>query len=458
MAAEAQGARRWTGVEALDLPLPVPAGHAPLSMRFCRIPAGSFRMGARGAETSQKSTEEPVHQVEVPYDFWMATYVVTQREYAAVFAALGLARVYRPYGVRWEGEPSRFKGRPDHPVEQVTWNDATLWCQKLSEWLQGNGPPALSPWLAGSRVVVSLPTEIEWEYACRAGTETEFWCGDDEEDLRRIAWFGEYYQRGSTHPVESRVDDDASPANAFGLVGVHGNVWEWCRDSYEPDEFAPHAAGRSEARSSDAFSSIDARYRVIRGGAWFGTAGSCLSAYRNQFGPGVLIGDLGFRVCLVRGPAARQDQAGGGAATGKRGAEVERAEQDKAGGARPPSGAAGETGAAGRAQRRAAASPPAAEPRGAKKKPARRQSKGAAPPRRPKGAPIPKSPRAPPRSKQPQAGRPQSTRKPAEQAANKSLQKSTQKSLKKAVKKLPRARPKTSKSPGQRPAGKKPKG
>lgn len=92
MAAEAQVARRWTGVEVLDLPLPVPAGHAPLSMRFCRIPAGSFRMGARGAETSQKSNEEPVHQVEVPYDFWMATYVVMQREYAAVFAALGLAR------------------------------------------------------------------------------------------------------------------------------------------------------------------------------------------------------------------------------------------------------------------------------------------------------------------------------------------------------------------------------
>jgi len=333
MAAEAQGARRWTGVEALDLPLPVPAGQAPLSMRFCRIPAGTFRMGARGAETSEKSNEEPVHQVEVPYDFWMATYVVTQREYAAVFAALGPAGVAQ-FGIRWKGEPSRFNCKPDLPVEQVSWHDATLWCQELSEWLQGNGPPMLSPWLAGSRVVVSLPSEIEWEYACRAGTETEFWCGDDDEDLRRIAWFGEDYHRGSTHPVASRVDDDASPANAFGLVGVHGNVWEWCRDSFELDEYAPHAAGRSAARSSDAFGSFDDRNRVIRGGAWRYSAGWCRSAYRSAFWPDDR-GSLGFRVCLVRGPASSPDQAGGGAALGKQGAKAEQAQQDKASGTRP---------------------------------------------------------------------------------------------------------------------------
>ena len=343
MAADEQGARRWTGVEALDLPLPVPAGHAPLSMRLCRIPAGKFRMGARGAETSEKSTAEPVHQVEVPYDFWMATYVVTQREYAAVFAALGLAR---SNVANRKAEPSRFNGRPDHPVEQVSWNDAMLWCQKLSEWLQGNGPPALSPWLAGSRVVVSLPTEIEWEYACRAGTETEFWCGDDDEDLRRIAWFGEDYHRGSTHPVESRVADDASPANAFGLVGVHGNVWEWCHDSFEPDEFAPHAAGRSAARSSDAFVAFDDSYRVIRGGAWYCTAGRCRSAYRSWFGPGDRNVRPGFRVCLVRGPAGSPDQSGGGAALGNQGAKAEQAQQDKASGTRPKSSAAGEAAAA----------------------------------------------------------------------------------------------------------------
>jgi formylglycine-generating enzyme required for sulfatase activity len=96
MAAGEASAREWTGVESLDVPLPVPAGHAPVVMTFCRISAGSFRMGARGVRDFQKGNEEPVHQVDVPYDFWMAQPVVTQSQYAAVFEALRLAGPEHP--------------------------------------------------------------------------------------------------------------------------------------------------------------------------------------------------------------------------------------------------------------------------------------------------------------------------------------------------------------------------
>ncbi|MFM7521669.1 MAG: formylglycine-generating enzyme family protein, partial [Planctomycetota bacterium] len=276
MAAGGANEQTWWRIEEIDVPLPVPAGHALLTMKLCRIPAGSFRMGARDGRAFEKGNEEPVHEVEVPYDFWMAKHVVTQEQYAAVFEALELAR---PDDTSRSARPSRFKVNPDHPVETVSWIDATLWCQKLSAWWQANCPPQLSAWCGGSRVVCSLPTEIEWEYACRAGTETEYWCGDDDEDLRRVAWFGEDY-KGSTHSVDALVSRDGDVANAFGLVGVHGNVWEWCRDAYQLDAFAPHAAGRRAERQQDGADEIsDDRLRVFRGGSWYFTAWGCRSAY-----------------------------------------------------------------------------------------------------------------------------------------------------------------------------------
>ena len=342
MAAEAQVARRWTGVEALDLPLPVPAGHAPLSMRFCRIPAGKFRMGARGGcDEYEKDYKEPVHEVEVPYDFWMAKYVVTQAQYAVVFEALGLLGIQRPDRERWDARPSHFKDKPNHPVEGVSWIDVTLWCQKLSEWLQAKCPLELSEWCGDGRAVCSLPTDIEWEYACRAGTETEYWCGDDDEDLRHVAWFGEDYGNGSTHSVYDPVssDGDVPVSNAFGLVGVHGNVDEWCLDVYERS-FAPHAAGRRAERwrvISDSHGS------VFRGGFWFSSAAKCRSAIRGGYTPAGRFSHTGFRVCLVRGPGSLSH--GGKAAAAEQRAEAEQAQQEKASGTGPPSSAAGETAA-----------------------------------------------------------------------------------------------------------------
>jgi len=430
------GEAAWAALAAepdLEVPLPVPAGQAALSMRFRRIPAGAFVMGSRG----NNSNEEPPHRVILPHDFWLGKFVVTQEEWQALVEACG------PAGL--EASPSRFKGER-RPVERVSWDDVQAWCQAWHARLrQDDHAPSLD--LRELR----LPSEAEWEYACRAGSETDYWNGDGEAALREVGWFDDN-AGGETQDVDEPVIPGSPEQHPAGLVGMHGNVWEWCGDCYDRGAYRARPAGwpAEEPWSEWDEDSKEYRRRVIRGGAWISAAGWCRSAYRDRVRPDGRSVFLGFRVCLVRGPAARQEQAGGGADPGKRGAEVEQAEQDKAGGARPQSGAAG---------------PPAAPPRGAKKKPARRQSKGAAPPRRPKGAPVPKSTRAPPRSKQPQAGRQQPTRKPAEQVANKSLQKSTKKStqkpvkkaVKKAVKKLPRSRPKTPKSPGPRPAGKKPK-
>jgi formylglycine-generating enzyme required for sulfatase activity len=439
------GAAAWSALAAepdLEVPLPVPAGHAALAMRFRRIPAGAFVMGSRG----NYPEEEPAHRVILPHAFWLGTFVVTQEEWQ------GLVEACRPAGL--EASPSRFKGRR-RPVETVSWDDVQAWCEAWHAWLRGDGhDPSLD--LRELR----LPSEAEWEYACRAGSETEYWNGDGEAALREVGWFNGN-AGGETHDVDEPVVAGSPERHPAGVMGMHGNVWEWCGDSFDRGAYRAFPDGWPAEKPWSEWEGGDSkkhRGRVIRGGAWCNSAGWCRSADRGWPNPDGRRDGRGFRVCLVRGPAATTDQAGGGAAPGKRGAEVERAEQDKASGARPPSGAAGETGAAGGARRRAATSPPAAQPRGAKKKPARRRSKGAAPPRQPKGAPVPKSPRVPPRSKQPQAGNPQSTRKPAEQAANKPLKKSTKKPVKKAVKKLPRSRPKTPKSPGQRPGGKKPKG
>ena len=434
----------WSALAAepdLEVPLPVPAGGSALAMRFRRIPAGEFVMGSRG----NNSNEEPPHRVILPHDFWLGTFVVTQEEWQAVVEAC------RPAGL--EASPSRFKGRR-RPVETVSGDDVQAWCKAWHAWLGGDRHD-----LSLDLRELRLPSEAEWEYACRAGSETEYWNGDGEAALREVGWF-DGNSGGETHDVDEPVIPGSPEQHPAGLAGMHGTVVEWCEDCFDPRAYRDRPDGwhAAEPWSEWDEASMGLRDRVIRGGAWVDAAGRCRSASRSWNWPDGRYGLQGFRVCLVRGPAATTDQAGGGAAPAKRGAEVEQAEQDKAGGARPPSGAAGETGAAGGARRRAATSPPAAQPRGAKKKPARRQSKGAAPPRQPKGAPVPKSPRAPPRSKQPQAGNPQSTRKPAEQAANKPLKKSTKKPVKKAVKKLPRSRPKTPKSPGQRPGGKKPKG
>ena len=229
-------------------------------MAFRLIPAGSFWMGSHGYDTH----EEPRHRVEMSA-FYMAETPVTQEQYA----------LWKP------GHKNHFHGKPDHPAEDMDWDDAI----RYAEWLK---PICPAGWVA------SLPTEAQWEYACRAGTESEYWSGDGETALDEVAWFGEGWDTGSTHPVNS-LDP-----NPWGLRHMHGQVWEWCLDGWDEaayqklahehlDPFTPHAKNPR---------------RVIRGGSWAFSAAFCRSAIRDADTPEGRGRNLGFRLCLVSSGSA----------------------------------------------------------------------------------------------------------------------------------------------------------
>ena len=179
-----------------------------------------------------------------------------------------------------------------------------------------------------------LPTESEWEYACRGGREglgqdTEFWNGDGEAALREVGWFGDNSGR-RTHPVTEPVVPGSVEVHPLGLFGLHGNVFELCHDELDGGAYRGHVNGdgdqavehRSEvlrALASGGPASLTApllpvdRGRVIRGGSFYETAGWGRSAFRNSLWPVERYDFQGFRVCLVRGPAGSSDQPGGGA-------------------------------------------------------------------------------------------------------------------------------------------------
>jgi formylglycine-generating enzyme required for sulfatase activity len=163
------------------------------------IPSGTFFMGSPDDDPQACSDEKPQHEVTIDYEFEMGITPITQGQWQAVMG----------------NNPSHFKGE-DRPVENVTWDDATEFCKKLSE-------------LTGE--VYRLPSEAEWEYACRAGTTTRFWCGD--ELTKDVAVFSDSETK-PTGPGYGRKP------NQFGLYDTHGNVWEWCKDDWHDNyEGAP---------------------------------------------------------------------------------------------------------------------------------------------------------------------------------------------------------------------------
>ena len=141
------------------------------------------------------------------------------------------------------------------PVEKVSWDDAVEFCKKLS---------------AKEGQTYRLPTEAEWEYACRAGSKTRYCFGDDESLLGEYAWFGEQRSEGGTHPVGEKKP------NAWGLYDMHGNVWEWCQDWYDEDYYA-------KSPKDDPTGPATGSYRVDRGGGWSSLAWSCRSSYRGRY-------------------------------------------------------------------------------------------------------------------------------------------------------------------------------
>ena len=275
--------------ETLEITLP---GNVKLELR--RIPAGSFRMGSRGGFVN----EEPTHLVEIPQPFYFGIFPVTQEQYHAIAPLAGL-----------DPDPSHFKDRDDserRPVECVSWDDAMAVCEKLSgadffhKALVEKGLDRRK-WQAG------LPSEAMWEYACRSGTETEYWRGDGKaalaevwrgdsaEALAEVGWYGE--DSGSeTYPV------GVLPGNEWGLHDMHGNVWEWCADVWDDKAYRTRVDGGFAAEASNtARNPEDDRDRVLRGGAWDDVPWCCRSTCRNGNWPEFPIETRGFRLCVFPG-------------------------------------------------------------------------------------------------------------------------------------------------------------
>jgi formylglycine-generating enzyme required for sulfatase activity len=313
-----------------DLEIELPGG---VRMLFRRIPASpneGFRMGSRG----NSGNEEPIHRVRIPDDFFLGKFVVTQEQYAAVAGQVP--------ALQMRADPSHFKG-VRNPVEEVDWHEANRFC----DWLTRHVPVAQLP---GGFNRFCLPTEAEWEYACRGGTETEYCSGDGEAALAEVGWYGGN-SGDTTHPVDQPVNGTPEKHPA-GLVGMHGNVWEWCHDEYERDPYRRRLDGDVdpawEQRRRDWIRGLDSilkapnhRYPVVRGGSWNFDAGWCRSASRNWWWLGALGRDSGFRVCLVRGPATE-----GEAREQQKRAEAPRAPEVEGRGTRPETDGAGGAGAA----------------------------------------------------------------------------------------------------------------
>ncbi len=201
------------------------ATHEKTGLVFVLIPGGSFEMGSPVREKFHEFDEE-------------------QRRVAVRAILLSKTECTRRAWITGEGGDHSDPGSSDLPVEGVNWNDCQAWCGKLG---------------------LRLPTEAEWEYACRGGTTTAYWSGDAVADLARVGW--------SDSDDDTHVVGEKDAPNPWGLHDVHGNVWEWCEDLYESDT----------------------RERVLRGGSWFSDSEDCRSAFRYADDPDCVGHILGFR-------------------------------------------------------------------------------------------------------------------------------------------------------------------
>lgn len=217
-------------------------GNVPLEMIWC--PRGKFLMGSPKDEAG-RWPDEAQHEVRLTRGFFIGKYPVTQTQWTAVMG----------------NNPSFFNG-PARPVEYVSWHDCQAFCTRLNDQLPGHK--------------FDLPTEAQWEYACRAGTK-----GPYAGELDYMAW----YDGEGTHPVGEKRP------NAWGLYDMHGNVWEWCRDWYQEDL---GTSAVTDPAGPDSGSS-----RVLRGACWYTPARGCRSAFRYYRDPSWRSSYVGFRLVMT---------------------------------------------------------------------------------------------------------------------------------------------------------------
>ncbi len=195
-------------------------GDVPLFLR--QIPDGRFLMGSRG----RYPDEEPLHDVVISQPYWLGRTPVTQRQFAQWTRSEAYSAWREVHG-HGESHVNHFSDRPEHPAEQVTWHEASGFC----DWLNTDR----KAWLPAG-VVARLPTEAQWEYACRAGTETDYHTGDGVAALAEAGWY-EGNAGEATHTVGEKV------ANEWGLYDMHGNVAEWCVDYYDAAAYCKRRDG-----------------------------------------------------------------------------------------------------------------------------------------------------------------------------------------------------------------------
>jgi formylglycine-generating enzyme required for sulfatase activity len=218
-------------------------------LTFVRVPQGEFRMGGTSSD------EKPIHTVRLTSDFLLSKYPVTNAQYGRFLKEMK-GEIQEP-----EYWNNRRFNQPEQPVVGVSWEEAVRYC----EWSK-----------------CELPTEAQWEYACRAGSEGEYCFGDDESRLGEHAWY-EKNSNNQTQPVGGKQ------ANAWGLHDMHGNVWEWCQDWYH----ANYGRERTVIDPTGPSKGVD---RVLRGGSWLNLAGGCRAAIRNWKVPSYRYSYVGFRV------------------------------------------------------------------------------------------------------------------------------------------------------------------
>ena len=296
---QARGYRQWlTPPSEGDAPQP-----SSLDLQLVEIPAGSFLMGSPASEVGHHADEGPQHEVKLE-SFWLGRTPITQAQWREV-AGWEPINGQEPWLHKLDPDPvsnlpeaNRFLG-DQRPVVNVNWFEAMEFCYRLSQ---------------RSGKTYTLPSESQWEYACRAGTTTPFSYGEtlsaELANYDANATYGRG-RRGKSRGQTTLVGSFA--ANAWGLHDMHGNVWEWCADHWHssyalgPQEAPADGSPWLDATEADKArmkgERADERSRVLRGGSWGFDPVDCRSASRSDHLPAYAYDDFGFRVCcLPRGP------------------------------------------------------------------------------------------------------------------------------------------------------------